>query len=142
MTEFTLHISGMHCASCVGKVEAALANVDGIDQVAVNLAAETARISLDAPATLTDAEKALSQAGYPARTQEAQLQLEGLTCAGCVRRAEQALQAVEGVLSAQVNLASQQARVTLLDGTDSDEILRVLRKASVFRIRLNRRVST
>ena len=39
MTEFTLHISGMHCASCVGKVEAALANVDGIDQVAVNLAA-------------------------------------------------------------------------------------------------------
>ena len=53
MTEFTLHISGMHCASCVGKVEAALANVDGIDQVAVKLAAETARISLDAPATLT-----------------------------------------------------------------------------------------
>ena len=129
MTEFTLHISGMHCASCVGKVEAALANVDGIDQVAVNLAAETARISLDAPATLTDAEKALSQAGYPARTQEAQLQLEGLTCAGCVRRAEQALQAVEGVLSAQVNLASQQARITLLDGTDTDNILRALRQA-------------
>ncbi|MEL0168170.1 MAG: heavy metal translocating P-type ATPase [Pseudomonadaceae bacterium] len=128
MSEFTLHINGMHCASCVGKIEAALANVTGIEQVAVNLAAETARVQSTEPATLVSAKEALNQAGYPPRTQEAQLQLQGLTCAGCVRRTEQALLAVDGVLSAQVNLASQQARVHVLEGTDQDAILRALRE--------------
>lgn len=128
MSEFTLHINGMNCASCIRKVEAALADVTGVSQVAVNLAAATARVEIDAPATLASAEEALSKAGYPPRTYEAQLQLQGLTCAGCVRRTEQALLAVEGVLSAQVNLASQQARVQLLNGTDQGTVLRALRE--------------
>ncbi|WP_341708933.1 heavy metal translocating P-type ATPase [Halopseudomonas sp.] len=128
MSEFTLHINGMHCASCVGKVEAALTEVSGVEHVAVNLAAETARLEINEPAALVSAEAALNRAGYAPRTQEAQLQLQGLTCAGCVRRTEQALLAVDGVLSAQVNLASQQARVKVLDGTDLDNILRALRE--------------
>ena len=45
----TLSIEGMTCASCVGRVEKALAGLDGVSEVAVNLASETARLSLDDP---------------------------------------------------------------------------------------------
>src|SRR3972149_2650707 len=39
-----LAIQGMSCASCVGRVEKALARVPGVAGVAVNLATERARI--------------------------------------------------------------------------------------------------
>ena len=40
-----LEISGMSCASCVGRVERALQAVEGVDSVSVNLATEEARIA-------------------------------------------------------------------------------------------------
>jgi P-type Cu+ transporter len=41
----TLDIEGMHCASCISRVESALREVDGVDDAAVNLAAERATVS-------------------------------------------------------------------------------------------------
>ena len=46
-TTCTLDIGGMTCASCVGRVERALAKVDGVRQASVNLAAETAPVTFD-----------------------------------------------------------------------------------------------
>ena len=43
---------------------------------------------------------------------ESRFQVEGMTCASCVRRVEKALAAVPGVEAAQVNLATEEARVT------------------------------
>jgi Cu+-exporting ATPase len=45
------------------------------------------------------------------------LDIEGMTCAGCVSRVEKALRSVPGVETAEVNLASRSARVSLLDET-------------------------
>ncbi|HJV94918.1 MAG TPA: cation transporter, partial [Albitalea sp.] len=45
-----------------------------------------------------------------------QLPIEGMTCASCVSRVERALSRVPGVLSAQVNLATEQATVTRQPG--------------------------
>lgn len=42
---------------------------------------------------------------------EISFRLEGLSCASCVRRAEQALGALDGVVAAEVNLATETARV-------------------------------
>ena len=61
-----LRISGMHCASCVSRVEAALASVPGVAGAAVNLATQRAEVSLSGlvdPALLTAAVK---HAGYDA----------------------------------------------------------------------------
>jgi Cu+-exporting ATPase len=52
------------------------------------------------------------------------LSIEGMTCASCVRRVEQALAAVPGVSAAQVNLATESARVTA-SGTAPDPALLV-----------------
>ena len=52
-----------------------------------------------------------------------QLQIEGMSCASCTGRLERALQALPGVVSAQVNLAAGTAQVEWLRGvTDTHDI--------------------
>ena len=65
--KITLTVENMSCASCVGRVDRALAEVPGVLDVAVNLATEEATIQVrrDGPSAQTLAETA-TQAGYPA----------------------------------------------------------------------------
>ncbi len=44
LNEIELHITGMSCASCVGRVEKALNAVDGVTEANVNLATESAQV--------------------------------------------------------------------------------------------------
>ena len=44
---FTLDIGGMTCASCVGRVEKALAKIPGVEAASVNLATEQAKIRMN-----------------------------------------------------------------------------------------------
>lgn len=46
-SEITIPIKGMNCASCVGKIEKSVANLDGVSDVVVNLATEKARVTYD-----------------------------------------------------------------------------------------------
>ena len=46
--------------------------------------------------------------------------VQGMTCASCVRRVERALSAVPGIEEASVNLATEEASVTLADGSMVD----------------------
>lgn len=119
-----LAVSGMTCASCVMRVEKKLKKLPGVRDAAVNLATEQAMVTYDptsvAPAALVAAVEA---AGYGAVLREsgqeadepvtATLAVSGMTCAACVRRVEQALGKVPGVETAAVNLATEQAIVTL-----------------------------
>jgi P-type Cu+ transporter len=129
MSIVTLQISGMNCASCVRRIEQLLLAQPGVDSPEVNLAAQTARLELTDPQQLAPACAALESAGFKVADRERQLQLEGLSCAGCVRRAEAALTSVRGVLTAEINLASRQARVVMLPDTDSGELFAALEKA-------------
>ncbi|MFS1587234.1 cation transporter, partial [Acinetobacter radioresistens] len=45
----TLFITGMTCASCVGRVEKALKKVEGVESAQVNLATEKAVVSSSEP---------------------------------------------------------------------------------------------
>ncbi|MGJ3353393.1 heavy metal translocating P-type ATPase [Providencia sp. Je.9.19] len=63
-----LMIEEMTCASCVGRVEKALAQVPGVLEATVNLATERARIRhLSGAVTIDDLEAAVMQAGYKSR---------------------------------------------------------------------------
>ena len=53
-----------------------------------------------------------------ATSQSLSFEIEGLSCASCVGRAERALQSVPGVAAAGVNLATSRAEVTW-DGADA-----------------------
>ncbi|KWI57235.1 copper-transporting ATPase [Burkholderia ubonensis] len=120
-----LEIEGMTCASCVARVEKALANVPGVTRASVNLATE--RATVDAAAVVTTAQlvDAVRQAGYqatpvaepePAIAPDAalgaiELDIGGMTCASCAGRVEKALANVPGVARASVNLATERATV-------------------------------
>ncbi len=112
----TLKISGMSCAGCVGRAEKALRAVPGVEQAAVNLATESAQLRFDDPATAGTLADALSAAGYPAVTDVAEFAIEGMSCASCVGRIEQALTALPAVVAARVNLATETAQVRFVDG--------------------------
>ncbi len=121
MSTITLSIEGMSCASCVGRVQRALAAVPGVTNAEVNLATETARISGTAgTAALADV---LDKSGYPAREAVADLAIAEMTCASCVGRVERAFRAVPGVTGAEVNLATETARVRYLEGAVSPATL-------------------
>src|SRR5579859_7803409 len=130
-TEVTFPVTGMTCASCVRRIEKALNRVDGVHEASVNLATEKAKVVYDASvATPDQLQAAIQKAGYGVRdllqqtasteatvastaapSGEVTLPIEGMTCASCARRIEKALNRVEGVKDASVNLATEQAKV-------------------------------
>ncbi len=69
--EWNLAIGGMHCASCVSRVEGALSGVPGVESARVNLATERAGVRVD-PSRVTEAQlaEAVAKAGYTARRAE------------------------------------------------------------------------
>jgi len=126
----SFQIEGMSCASCVGRVEKTLAAVPGVTGASVNLATETARVSFDDSVNTQVLTTTLSDAGYPAATDEVTLEIEGMTCASCVGRVEKALSAADGVLQASVNLATETATVVFATGaTTAADIAAIATKA-------------
>ena len=67
METCTLDLTGMHCASCVGRVERFLKKVPGVEDAAVNLATNRAQVSFDPAQAGTDMlVAAVEKAGYGA----------------------------------------------------------------------------
>jgi len=115
----SLPVEGMTCASCVGRVERALKAVPGVLKAAVNLATERADITFTGAPDPQAAVRAIESAGYNVREETTHLAIEGMTCASCVGRVEKALAKIPGVLEANVNLATERARVRHLAGAVS-----------------------
>ena len=67
--KITLLVEGMHCASCVGRVEAALAGVNGVGRVAVNLMTAQADVELLAAVEPMALVRAIDRAAELARHQ-------------------------------------------------------------------------
>ncbi|MBM6595178.1 copper-translocating P-type ATPase [Microvirga sp. BT291] len=107
----------MSCASCVGRVERAVRAVDGVEDVAVNIATEGARVSFRG-ARGAGILEAIRSSGYEPEEHQAELTIRGMSCAACVGRIERILKAVPGVTGASVNLATERARVTFVGRDD------------------------
>ncbi len=113
----TLEIGGMHCASCVAAVEKALSGVPGVERASVNLATEKATVEYDGSRELDDEfRRAVENAGFEVkvRPQTVMLDITGMHCASCSASVERALNRIDGVASANVNLATEKATVRLV----------------------------
>ncbi|MCB9457301.1 MAG: copper-translocating P-type ATPase [Anaerolineaceae bacterium] len=116
--QIDLPITGMTCANCARTVERTLSKTDGVGEAAVNYATERATVSYD-PAT-TDVSaliERVSKAGYGVAQASIELPITGMTCASCVRNVERAINKQSGILSVNVNLATEKATVTYLPGS-------------------------
>ena len=112
---YRLSLTGMSCASCVGRVERVVGATEGVTDAAVNLATESVSLTAQ-PSVLPVLAQKLSEAGYPVVQTQTRLRVDGMTCASCVGRVERVLLAQPGVVTASVNLATQTATVTYLEG--------------------------
>jgi Cu+-exporting ATPase len=113
----SLGITGMTCASCVARVEKAIARVPGVTSASVNLATERADIRYDGAPVREAVVAAIRGSGYDVEAATLEVGIEGMTCASCVLRVEKAIAAVPGVLSASVNLATERATIQAADGS-------------------------
>ncbi|MDA0987873.1 MAG: heavy metal translocating P-type ATPase [Chloroflexi bacterium] len=115
--KIVLPVEGMTCASCVSHVEGALKEVSGVLSANVNLATEQATVEFDDDkATISELIHAVDDSGYKTGLAHITLNIGQMTCASCVVHVEHALKEVEGVLSANVNLATEQATVEYIPG--------------------------
>jgi len=115
-TDWSFPVAGMTCASCVSRVEKVLAQLPGVSSATVNLATETATLRSAPDLHAHTITEAVERAGYSVPQQTVSLEIEGMTCASCVGRVEKALTKVEGIVSAQVNLATEVAQVRFATG--------------------------
>jgi P-type Cu+ transporter len=110
MTEKTLTIEGMTCASCSQAVEKATKKLAGVQQASVNLATEKLTITFDEnELTIEEIKKAVDEAGYKAviEMEKKTFSVTGMTCASCVQSVEKATRKLDGVKESTVNMATE-----------------------------------
>lgn len=69
MAEFTLHVDGMHCGSCVRRVTQALNTTEGVQVEEVRIGAARLK-SVNDPPPVDAAIAALARAGYIAHLEQ------------------------------------------------------------------------
>jgi len=102
----------MTCANCVTTIERNLKKLDGVQSAVVNLSSERGTVDFDpAKLGLGDIIAPRLSRGYGVATGEADLVIKRLSDSNDAVRLEKALAKLEGVLEAQVTVASEKARV-------------------------------
>ncbi|MCF1675583.1 heavy metal translocating P-type ATPase [Tetragenococcus halophilus] len=133
MLKDTYNIEGMTCASCVQAVEKSVGKLDGVEEVAVNLATEKMDVSYDSTVIAgSDIEGAVESAGYKALKNIASqsFDIEGMTCASCVQAIEKSVGKVEGVQEVAVNLATEKMNVSYdEDAINAGDIIKAVQDA-------------
>ena len=116
-------VTGMTCAACVRVVEKAVSSIDGVISVSVNLATEGMNVEYDDKRLgEEDIIKAVEKRGYGASLKEdlreITIPIQGMTCASCVRAVEKTLSKLEGIKTASVNIAAENAKIVY----DADKV--------------------
>lgn len=110
-----IQVTGMTCSACSSAVTGALEAVPGVRDANVSLITEIAVVNHDNDVPAGALTAAIEGAGFDAKvcdsSQKATLRVFGMTCAACSSSIESALAAVPGVISASVNLSTEEALV-------------------------------
>jgi len=123
--QVTLPITGMTCANCVATIERNLKKVDGVQVALVNLSSERATVEFDPQRTGLDVLVGrVERAGYGVATGEADLLIRRMSDDNDARRLQKALSSLEGVMDAQVSIASERAKVCYIPTLVSQADLR------------------
>ncbi|HOP94167.1 MAG TPA: heavy metal translocating P-type ATPase [Dictyoglomaceae bacterium] len=117
-----LPISGMTCASCALRIENTLKELDGIQDVNVNLSLERAEI-LGEDVNISEIKKKIEDIGYEVITSKAILPIIGMSCASCAKRIEDAVRNIDGVVKADVNFAKEELYLEYIPSLTSYKVV-------------------
>jgi Cu+-exporting ATPase len=128
----SLPLTGMSCANCAGNIQRSLSKLEGVRETEVNFAAEQATVTFDpAKHSLADLVTQVEKGGYGVPLARVELPITGMTCANCAATVSRTLnKKVPGVVSAEVNFATERASIAYLSGTLSiEDIVAAVEKA-------------
>ena len=114
----------MSCATCSGTIEEAVGKLDGVREVDANFATDEAMVEYDSDrVSLAEIYAAIEEAGYDPERATRTVEIGGMSCATCAEANKEEIEGVSGVLSANVNFASDEARVEYAPGaTDLQQV--------------------
>jgi len=123
-----LPITGMSCASCATNIQNSLSELHGVNKASVNLATSKATIFYDPKKVgMDDFISTIRERGYDVITASLELPIQGMSCASCVLKIENALLETMGVTKATVNLATEKSKVEYIpEQTNLSEIKKVI----------------
>jgi Cu+-exporting ATPase len=106
----------MTCAACAQRIEKVTSKLNGVTESSVNFATEKLTVNFDENVVkLSDIQSTVSKAGYELHSEQSDKQvtmpIEGMTCASCAQRIEKTVSKLNGVSSANVNLATEKATI-------------------------------
>ena len=108
-----IEISGMSCATCSANIEESVGELDGIEEVSANFAADEGYVTYDPEATtLAAIYEAIEDAGYTPERANKTVSVMGMSCATCSESIETSLMETPGIIEADANFASDEAMVT------------------------------
>ena len=123
-----LPIEGMTCAACVSTVTNAVQSVEGVLQVSVNLATETAAVSYkhsDAP--INDTVHVISSYGYGVATSEWNFASNDLDNEQEAYSLEEQLKAIEGIVDVRANSLTSEVTIRSIQGLfNAEQILQLI----------------
>lgn len=108
-------LTGVACQACVRRIETKVGKMEGIKSAVVNIATEELTVQYETEKiTKEDIENEVKAIGYgieeKIESSELQVNIEGISCQACVANIERKVKKLSGVISAEVNLATNRGR--------------------------------
>ncbi|WP_255153168.1 heavy metal translocating P-type ATPase [Halorarius halobius] len=108
-----INIQGMSCANCSQTITDAVKSLDGVSDANINFATDEGSVEYDPDETsLARIFDAIEDAGYSAVTDAVSIGITDMSCANCSETVQSTLERTPGVISADVNFATDEAQVT------------------------------
>ncbi len=115
LTRIELPVSGSTLKDLATHLEATLRALEGVDQANVNVIAGRLEVQYDAQKVdVSRLVAAVKSIGFQVGGTTVRIGIENLRCASCVKFIEDELKSTQGVLNANVNIATQEATVDYL----------------------------
>ena len=114
----------MSCANCSTAVTEAVERLDGVESATVNYATDEGTVEYDPEqVSLREIHEAVESAGYTPIAADLTVAVTDMSCANCAETIQSRLLDTEGVLSAEVNYATDEAQVSYDPGVVSRETI-------------------
>lgn len=108
----------MHCAACSSRIERVIASLPGVESAQVNLAAETLDLVWDEEQNpYGEIQHRIKELGFelgqkPQKSNDyEEFSIGGMHCAACSTRIEKVVGKLSGIITVEVNLATETARI-------------------------------
>ncbi len=107
-----IDIGGMSCANCAATISDSLEELDGVLDQNVNYATDEATVEYDTDTvSLEEIYSSIDAAGYQSQRDRVTIGITDMSCANCATTNETALEQVPGVITADVNYATDEATI-------------------------------